>query len=183
MQEHEKVQSDEQYTEVEFGHEPIQPEFIRVSPGTYLCRVDEARYGVTRNGNPRWGLKFVVDQGNDFGRMAAWDGLVFSPKAQARTRQVLAALGLPHMGTVRFYAADFLGKRAWVTVVEESYTHPETGRISIQMKVPYEGIRPCDAESADAESADAESGDAEKGDAGQSTWDSQDPTDAAESME
>ena len=151
MQEHEKVQSDEQYTEAEFGHEPIQPEFIRVPPGTYLCRVVEARHGMTRGGNPRWALKFVVDQGKEYGRLAAWDGLVFSAKAQARTRQVLAALGLPHMGTVRFYAGDFIGRRAWVTVVEESYTHPETGRTSIQMKVPYEGVRPCDDEHGEGE--------------------------------
>ena len=151
MQEHDKVQSDEQYTEAEFGHEPVQPEFIRVPPGTYLCRVSEARYSLTRNGDPRWGLKFVVDQGNELGRLAAWDGLIFSEKAQTRTRQVLAALGLPHMGTVRFYAADFLGKRAWVTVVEESYTHPETGRTTIQMKVPYDGIRPCEPDANDVE--------------------------------
>ncbi len=150
MQEYEKTQSDEPYTEAEFGHDPVPPEFMRVAPGTYLCRVAEARYGVTRTGYPRWGLKFVVDQGNETGRMAAWDGLVFSPKAETRTRQVLAALGLPHTGSVRFYAADFLGRRAWVTVVEESYQHPDTGRTSLRMKVPYEGIRPCDPEEKDA---------------------------------
>lgn len=144
MQEYEKTQSDEQYTEMNLGHEPVQAEFTRVPPGTYLCRVAEARYGMTRSGHPRWGLKFVVDQGNESGRIAAWDGLVFSPKALGRTRQVLAALGLPHMGTVRFYAPDFIGKRAWVTVVEESYEHPDTGRISLRMKVPYEGILPFD---------------------------------------
>lgn len=157
MQEYEKTQSDEQFTEMDLGNDPVQAEFTRVPPGTYLCRVAEARYGMTRSGHPRWGLKFVVDQGNESGRIAAWDGLVFSPKALARTRQVLAALGLPHMGTVRFYAPDFIGKRAWVTVVEESYEHPDTGRISLRMKVPYEGILPCDSgprESAEREAAD-----------------------------
>ena len=111
-----------------------------VPPGTYLCRVDEARPGLTRSGHPRWGLKFVVHKGPELGRIAAWDGLTFSPKAAGRTRQVLGALGLPHEGRVRLHAQDLLGRLAFVSVELGEYQNPETGQIMRRNKVPYGGV-------------------------------------------
>lgn len=140
----EKTQSDESFTDFEFGDasEPIQ--LHQVPAGTYQCRVEEARCGATRSGDPRWGLKYVVASGPETGRIAAWDDLVFSERAAPRTRQVLAALGLPSSGRVRLSARDFLGRRAWVRVEVRDYRQPDTGRILRRTRVPYDGIRPMD---------------------------------------
>lgn len=117
-------------------------EFGAVPPGTYLCRIDEARPGVTRAGHPRWGLKFVVHEGQEVGRIAAWDGLTFSPMAAARTKQILGALGLPHEGKVRLKAEDLLGRLAFVTVELGEYRHPTTGVVMRRNQVPYGGVTP-----------------------------------------
>ncbi len=135
--------SDEQgFVEYEFEDGPAVLEWRAVPPGTYVCRVDDVRPGETREGHPRWGLKLVVDDGPEAGRFAAWDGLVFSPKAEGRTRQVLAAFGLPHVGHVRLRPSELLGRRAVVTLVEELWTDPKTGLEVRRNRVPFGGIRP-----------------------------------------
>ncbi|MCB9880577.1 MAG: hypothetical protein H6832_13905 [Planctomycetes bacterium] len=128
-------------SEVEYDFEPTDVlEYGTVRPGTYLCRVDEARPGWTRSGFKRWGLKFVVHEGPNVGRVAAWDGLTFSPKAAGRTKQVLSALGLPHEGTVRIRADDLLGRLAFVTVELGEYRNPDTGQLVRRNQVPYGGV-------------------------------------------
>ncbi|MCA8971145.1 MAG: hypothetical protein KDC95_15235 [Planctomycetes bacterium] len=130
-------------SEVEYDFEDTDVlEYGIVRPGTYLCRVDEARPGWTRSGFKRWGLKFVVHEGPNVGRVAAWDGLTFSPKAAGRTKQVLSALGLPHEGTVRIRADDLLGRLAFVTVELGEYRNPDTGQLVRRNQVPYGGVEP-----------------------------------------
>jgi hypothetical protein len=127
--------------ETELGTGPIVRELQAVPPGTYLCEIQDVRPSRTRAGDKRWGMKFVVAQGMEQGRLAAWDGLVFSKRAMERTRMVLAALGLPSSGYVQLRAENLLGKRAWVTVEAEDWLDPKTGQITRRNSVPYVGIR------------------------------------------
>ncbi len=138
--------SENDYNQVDFDFDqsPEQMDFQTVAPGTYLCCVGEARPGLTRSGHTRWGLKYVVAEGPDIGRVAAWDGLTFSPKAAGRTRQVLAALGLPHAGRIQLSAADILGRRAFVTVERGTYVNPVSGATTKRNVVPYGGVHPAD---------------------------------------
>lgn len=132
---------DESAVDFEFDDDPTVVDFQSIPAGTYLCRIDEVRPGTTRNGYKRWSLKYIVHDGVEAGRLAAWDGLVFSPKAAPRTRQVLAALGLPHQGRVRIETKDVIGCKAFITVEESSYTDPATGLVTKRMQVPYGGVR------------------------------------------
>lgn len=132
----------------DFDQDAQTVEHARVPPGTYLCRIDEARPGVTRTGHVRWTLKYVVHDGPHAGRIAVWDGLTFSPKASERTRQVLAALGLPHAGKVRLEPKDLVGRVAFVTVAEGVYRDPETGLTSKRNTVPFAGVRPAEGAAA-----------------------------------
>jgi len=125
----------------DFGTQPPPAALQAVPPGTYLCRVDEVRPGVTRTGHQRWALKFVVVRGAEAGRIAAWDGMTFSPKAAARTQRMLASFGLPHTGKVEVEATELIGRVVWVTVHEDTYRHPETGEIQKRNRVPFDGIR------------------------------------------
>ena len=131
--------------ETELGTGPIVRELQSVPPGTYLCEVQDVRPSRTKAGDKRWGMKFVVVQGMEKGRLAAWDGLVFSQKAMDRTRMVLAALGLPFSGHVQLKAEDLLGKRAWVVVEAEVWEDPKTQQVIRRNTVPYSGIFPLSA--------------------------------------
>jgi len=135
-----EVQDDSGFVETELGTGPIVRELQAVPPGTYLCEIQDVRPGKTKAGDKRWGMKFVVVQGGEKGRLAAWDGLVFSQRAMERTRMVLAALGLPCSGRVQLRAEDLLGKRAWVTVEAEDWLDPKTKQIMRRNSVPYAGI-------------------------------------------
>ncbi|MEZ5987753.1 MAG: hypothetical protein R3F30_01230 [Planctomycetota bacterium] len=141
---YEEIRGEERFTEFEFGEEGSPIQLHQVPAGTYECRVEDARSGTTRSGDPRWGLKYVVAAGPETGRIAAWDDVVFSERAAPRTRQVLAALGLPCTGRVRLSARDFLGRRAWVRVEVHEYRQPDTGLTIERTRVPYDGIRPLD---------------------------------------
>ena len=132
--------------EWEFSGDEKRNDFTSVPPGTYLCRIEESRPGLTRSGHTRWGVKFVVHDGPETGRIAAWDGLTFSPNAAARTRQMLAALGLPHEGKVRLSETDLVGRLAWVTVEEQVFRDPATGITSKRNSVPYGGVRPVEGD-------------------------------------
>lgn len=148
---------DESFVEIDLGDSPPLIEYQNIPAGTYLCRIEEARPGTTRNGYKRWSLKYVVHDGAEAGRVAAWDGLIFSPKAAGRTRQVLAALGLPHQGRVRLETKDVIGCKAFITIEESSYENPETGLVTKRMQVPYRGVRPAvDAPSKTGSPADGE---------------------------
>ena len=131
----------------DFGGRKRPLDYTCVPEGTYLCRIAEARHGLTRNGHPRWGLKFVVHEGPEAGRLAAWDGLTFSPEAAARTQLVLKALGLPHQGRVRIEQTDLVGRLAFVEV-ESGIYRPENKEPVRRNKVPYGGVHPADRGSA-----------------------------------
>ncbi len=127
-----------------FGENPVVQEYRSVPPGTYRCRVAEVRPGETREGHVRWGIKLVISEGPETGRFGAWDGLVFSPRAEMRTRQVLAAFGLPHSGRVELSPSDLLGREVYVTLVEELWKDPRSGVETLRNRVPFGGIRPVD---------------------------------------
>ncbi len=131
---------DSGFVETELGTGPIVRELQAVPPGTYLCEIQDIRPSRTRAGDKRWGMKFVVAQGMEKGRLAAWDGLVFSQRAMDRTRMVLSALGLPCSGHVQLRAEELLGKQAWVTVEAEDWKDPHNGQIMRRNTVPYAGI-------------------------------------------
>ncbi|MAE75328.1 MAG: hypothetical protein CMJ85_00435 [Planctomycetes bacterium] len=122
----------------------VEHNYSTVPAGTYLCRVDEARPGLTRTGHARWAVKYVVHEGPEAGRLAAWDGLAFSPNALSRTCQVLAALGMPHRGEVELQPLDLVGRLAFVKVEEGAYRNPSTGEAILRNRVPFEGIQPAD---------------------------------------
>lgn len=137
----------ESHSAVDYDFDGVeQQDFESVPPGTYLCRVEEARPGVTRSGHPRWALKFVIHDGPESGRIAAWDGLVFSPKAAARTQQVLAALGLPHEGRVQIEPSSLVGRIAFVTVTTGVWRNPVTGITTRRNTVPYGGVHPAEGQ-------------------------------------
>ncbi len=135
------LHDDSGIVEAELGTGPIIRELQAVPPGTYFCEIEDIRPSWTRAGDKRWGMKFVVAQGMEKGRLAAWDGLVFSQRAMDRTRMVLSALGLPCSGHVQLRAEDLLGKKAWVTVETEDWPDPRTGQIMRRNTVPYAGIQ------------------------------------------
>jgi DNA ligase (NAD+) len=122
------------------GTEP--EDFSTVPEGTYLCKIAEVRPGETRAGDIRWGLRLVVDEGEHIGKIAAWDGLVFSTRGLARVRRVLAALGLPSRGRLAVRPEDLVGLRAFVEVRPVEFVHPSSGAVIRRTEVPYDGYLP-----------------------------------------
>ena len=123
------------------GTEPPSTEYVTVPEGTYLCKIAEVRKGTTRSGDPRWGLRLVVDEGNHIGKLAAWDGLVFSTRGLARVRRVLAALGLPSKGRVRIDPTELEGRSAFVEIRRTEYVDAK-GELVKRTEVPYDGYLP-----------------------------------------
>jgi hypothetical protein len=114
----------------------MEPNFIDVPAGTYLCRVAEIRISTTRAGDERWGMRLVVAAGEFVGRHAAWDSLVFSVRGRARARFVFAALGLSGAKDVK--PADLEGRQANVEVRPVQYLLPDGSPVS-KNEVPYDG--------------------------------------------
>ena len=128
--------------EVDFeGVEEIS-DYVSVPAGTYLCQVAEVRTGRTKHGDERWGLRLVVAEGEDAGRYAAWDGLVFSLRGRTRLRRVFGALGLPTTGKVEVMPKDLEGRRAFVEVRPVEYANPGTGEVIRRNEVPFDGWTP-----------------------------------------
>lgn len=116
-------------------------DYVTVPPGTYLCRVSEVRQRTTRNGEPLWGLRLLVAEGESTGRQAAWDNLVFSARGRARVRKVFDALGLPANGKVNVEPTDLEGREAFVEIRHAEYRSAAGAWIK-RNEVPYDGYRP-----------------------------------------
>lgn len=115
-------------------------DFVSIPAGTYLCEIAEVRVGTTKAGDPRWAIRLVVAEGEFTGRHAAWDGLVFSTRGQARVRRVFGELGLPNEGRVEIEPADLQGRRALVEVGPTEFVTP-AGETIRRNDVPYDGYR------------------------------------------
>ncbi len=117
-------------------------DFTNLAQGWYTVRVDEVRETLTREGNPRWIMKLVVAEGDFSGRVATWDGLVWSDRGASRARRILEALGIDASGEVELETADLLGRRADVELVPEEWENPDTGRRQRRNRVSYDGYAP-----------------------------------------
>ena len=129
--------------EIDFDEQDRVSDYVTVPEGTYLCRVEEVRPGVTRAGDERWSLRLVVAEGQHVGKQAAWDGLVFSTRGRARARAVLQALGMPTRGKVEISPADLEGRTALVAIRPTEYESP-VGNVVRRNEVPYDGYRAAD---------------------------------------
>ncbi len=126
---------------IDLSDGPQTHDYTSVPAGTYVCQVADVRAGTTRAGDPRWGLRLVVAEGEFVGRHAAWDGLVFSARGRTRVRLVLAALGLPNTGTIDLEVGQLIGRRALVQVRPSEFENP-AGDVIRRNEVPYDGYRP-----------------------------------------
>jgi len=115
-------------------------DFVTVPQGVYLCEISDVRVGTTRAGDPRWGIRLIVAEGEYVGRQAAWDGLVFSVRGRARIRRILAALGMPDQGVVQISPDELRGRRAFVEIRPSQYTGSD-GIAVRRNEVPYDGYR------------------------------------------
>ena len=113
--------------------------FVTIPEGFYLCRVAEVRPGTTRDGQPRWGLRLEVAEGDHAGRTAAWDGLTFSERGLPRVKQVLEQLGFDVSAPLDLDPDDLLERPVRVQLVLETREDPLTGRRVERLKVPYQG--------------------------------------------
>lgn len=139
--------------EMDFETDEIT-DFTTVPAGTYACEIVEVRTGTTRSGDERWAVRLAIVEGEYTGRLAAWDGLVFSARGLGRVRRVLGALGLPNRGKVNLDPKDLEGRRALVDVRASEYTHP-SGELVRRNEVPYDGYRPLEEARRQSAGADA----------------------------
>lgn len=117
-------------------------DFASLPQGWYTVRIDEVREGRTRDGDERWGLKLVVAEGRFAGRVAAWDGLVWSERGSPRAKRLLEALGFEITGVLVLEPAELLGRPLDVELVLEEWENPSTGRRQRRNSVPYDGFLP-----------------------------------------
>jgi hypothetical protein len=113
--------------------------FVRVPPGTYLCRIAEVREGLARNGSVRWSVRLEIVEGEHEGYTAAWDSLTWSGTGIHRVKRVLDVLGFDVAGELDIEPTDLLDKRARVSVIEDSREDPFTGQTILRLSVPYQG--------------------------------------------
>lgn len=73
-------------------------DFVTVPAGIYVCRIAEVRVGMSRAGAVRWSLRLVVAQGEQAGKQAAWESLLFSKAGLPRARKILRLLGVAILG-------------------------------------------------------------------------------------
>jgi hypothetical protein len=128
--------------QIDFSRIEDLESFASVPEGSYVCRVGEVREGVTRNGSPRWALRLEVAEGDHAGRVAAWDGLVWSERGLPRVKQVLARLGFDVSGPLELEPADLVGRQVRVQVTTEEREDPVSGRRIVRPRVPYMGYDP-----------------------------------------
>jgi len=84
----------------DFGDVDETEDFASLPAGWYTVKVEEVREGTTREGDARWGLKLVVVDGPFAGRIAAWDGVVWSERGSHRAKRLLEALAFDVEGVV-----------------------------------------------------------------------------------
>lgn len=124
----------------DFTPTELVSDFVSIPAGTYLCEIAELRVGTTKNGDTRWAMRLIVAEGEFAGRHAAWDGLVFSARGQARARLIFGVLGLPNEGLVDIEPGDVQGRRALVEVRPTEFTNGSGEKIR-RLEVPYSGYR------------------------------------------
>lgn len=117
-------------------------DFASLPQGWYTVKLHEVREGRTKEGDIRWGLKLLVYDGVYAGRVAAWDGLVWSERGAPRAKRLLEALGFNVSGTVDIVPADLIDCRLDVELVLEEWENPTTGRRQRRNVVPYDGFAP-----------------------------------------
>lgn len=115
-------------------------DFASLPQGWYTVKVEEVREGRTRDGDCRWGLKLVVTTGPFAGRIAAWDGLVWSDRGSSRAKRLLTALAFDGPGEIEVEPHDLLGRSMDVELVPEEWENPVTGRRQRRNTVPYDGF-------------------------------------------
>ena len=136
---------------LDFTHLDDTDSFVSIPEGFYRCRVAEVRPGETREGQPRWGLRLEVAQGEYAGRMAAWDGLTFSERGLPRVKFVLEQLGFDTSTPLELGPDDLLEREAFVQLQTESREDPLSGRRIERLKVPYQGYVSLDEEHSGAD--------------------------------
>ena len=118
--------------------------YASVPEGHYLCRVEELREGLARDGSPRWSLRLEVGEGDHAGRTAAWDSISWSERGIHRVKLVLDSLGVETEGVVEIAPDDLVDLRACVQVVPEEREDPLSGRREVRNRVPYDGYVPAE---------------------------------------
>jgi len=137
----------------DFGDVDETEDFASLPAGWYTVKVEEVREGTTREGDARWGLKLVVVDGPFAGRIAAWDGVVWSERGSHRAKRLLEALAFDVEGVVELEPHDLLGRGIDVQLSPEEWENPVTGRRQRRNVVPYDGFAPAGSvrERADSE--------------------------------
>jgi hypothetical protein len=115
-------------------------DFASLPQGWYSVKIEEVRQGRTREGDARWGLKLAVEGGVYSGRIAAWDGLVWSERGSPRAKRILEAMGIDASGEVNLEPNELLGRVFDVELVLEEWENPTTGRRQRRNVVPYDGF-------------------------------------------
>lgn len=115
-------------------------DFASLPQGWYTVKIEEVREGRTKEADTRWGLKLVVDGGVYSGRLAGWDGIVWSERGSPRAKRLLEALGFEVNGVVELQPHELLGCRLDVELVPEEWENPMTGRRQRRNVVPYDGF-------------------------------------------
>ena len=123
---------------VNFQDVPDDNDNLTVPVGVYDVKVVSVYPGHTRDGNERWGLRLEVLDGEFAGKLAAWDGLVWSERGMPRIKSVLEVLGFDVQGELEVEPDDLEGRKARVEVVIEEY-ESATGVLKRGMAVPYGG--------------------------------------------
>jgi hypothetical protein len=124
----------------DFGDVDETEDFASLPAGWYTVKVEEVREGRTRDGDSRWGLKLAVSDGPFAGRIAAWDGLVWSDRGSPRAKRLLEALAFEVSGEVTLEPLDLLGRVLDVELMPEEWENPVTGRRQRRNVVPYDGF-------------------------------------------
>lgn len=124
---------------VDFSNVDDVQNFVSVPPGTYLCRIAEVRERTTRDGDPSWSFRLMVDEGEYSGRTAAWDSFSWSERGMSRTKHVMTELGFETDGVLDVNSEDLMGRRAYVEVLLEEREDPVTGARQIRPRVPFRG--------------------------------------------
>ena len=117
-------------------------DFASLPQGWYTVQIEEVREGRTRDGGERWGLKLVVGDGRYAGRVAAWDGIVWTERGSPRAKRLLEALGFEVTGTIQLEPKDLLGRSLDVELVLEEWENPVTGHRQRRNRVSYNGFAP-----------------------------------------
>lgn len=112
-------------------------DFAPLPDGEYLCRLGDIETDVTRAGDPMWKLRWIVEGGEQAGRIL-FDNLVFSPKAMPRVKLICQSCGLDVSGEIDLEPAMLLEKCARITTYVEEY-RDEQGVAKARNRVPFGG--------------------------------------------